>query len=266
MKKNVRKKGEIPVPGLSRGLAVMEFLSSHPQGNTQMEIAEALALPISSVARITLQLEATGWLRRDPDTKSFSLTMKMLMTGQRALFEKDLIGIALPEMRALRDKWLDTVVFGVMHDCEIVTIENCAGKRLFRFSIDPGHRSPLHCTAPGKAIAAYLPDTILDATLSRMQFKRYNSRTITGEKAFRRELALVRQNGYATDDGEQYNGIYCVGSALLDRNGYPVATIWITGPVENISEEDIPKIGADFRAAAARISSILGHPGGVPSA
>ena len=138
--------------------------------------------------------------------------------GEPLLDADNLIAGYLPGVNILNGASL------TLHDGEIVTIENCAGKRLFRFSIDPGHRSPLHCTAPGKAIAAYLPDAILDATLSRMQFKRYNSRTITGEKAFRRELALVRQNGYATDDGEQYNGIYCVGSALLDRNGYPVAT------------------------------------------
>ena len=263
MKKKARVDVSFPVPGLSRGLAVMDFLASRPHGGTQMEIAGALSLPVSSVARITLQLEATGWLRRNPDTKAFSLTMKMLMTGQRALFDMDLIGLALPEMRALRDKWLDTVVFGVMHDDEIVTIENCAGKRLFRYSIDPGHRSPLHCTAPGKAIAAYLPDATLDAILSRIQFKRYNARTITGTKAFRKELSLVRENGYSTDAGEQYNGIYCVDSALRDRNGYPVASIWITGPVENISAKDIPAIGADFRAAAARISSVLGYDVGI---
>ena len=58
--------------------------------------------------------------------------MKMLTIGQRALFESNLVELALPYMRTLRDKWLDTVVFGVMHDDEIVTIENCAGKRLFR--------------------------------------------------------------------------------------------------------------------------------------
>ena len=263
--KTSKKKDAMPVPGLSRGLSVMEFLSSRPQGGTQVEIAEALSLPVSSVARITLQLEATGWLRRNPDTKAFSMTMKMLMTGQRALFDRDLIGLALPEMRALRDKWLDTVLFGVLHDAEIVTIENCAGKRLFRFSIDAGHRSPLHCTAPGKAITAFLPQEIREGLMKRMTFTRYNSRTICTPKAFLAELKRVHENGYSTDDGEQYNGIYCVGAPILDRNAYPVATIWITGPVENISTDDIPKIGADFRDAASRISSLLGHNADKPN-
>ncbi len=259
MKKSMQSQDLNPVPGLSRGLAIMELISENPDGYTQMAIAEKLSLPISSVARITLQLESTGWLRRDPKTRAFSLTMKMLMTGQRALFDRDLIGLALPEMRALRDKWSDTVVLGVLHETEIVALESCAGKRLFRYSIDAGHRSPIHCTAPGKAIAAFLPDEERNQLISGIKFTRYNERTIKNATSFRQELKLVREKGYSTDNGEQYNGIYCVGSTLINRNSYPVASIWITGPVENISISDIPRIGKDFRDAAARISAILGH-------
>ena len=136
-----RKKELVTVPGLDRGLEILEFLSCCEHGKTQMEIADALHLPVSSVARITLQLEATGWLSRNPDSRVFRLTMKMLTIGQRALFESNLVELALPYMRTLRDKWLDTVVFGVMHDGEIVTIENCAGKRLFRYSIGADFKS-----------------------------------------------------------------------------------------------------------------------------
>ena len=258
------KKELVTVPGLDRGLEILEFLSSSERGKTQMEIADALHLPVSSVARITLQLEATGWLSRNPDSCVFRLTMKMLTIGQRALFESNLVELALPYMRALRDKWLDTVVFGVLHDDEIVTIENCAGKRLFRYSIDAGHRSPIHCTAPGKAIAAFLPDAILDELVSRIKFTRYNERTLTTPKAFLKELESVRALGYSVDRAEQYNGIYCVGAPILDRNAYPLAAIWITGPSENITAADIPKIGADFKSAALRISSILGFDATLP--
>ena len=258
MDKKSSTREQVTVPGLDRGLAVMEFLSAYERGKTQIEIASALHLPVSSIARITLQLEATGWLRRDPDTRTFSLTMKMLTIGQRALFESNLVELSLPFMRQLRDKWLDTVVFGVMHDTEIVTIENCAGKRLFRYSIDPGHRSPVHCTAPGKAIAAFLPKAVQADLVSRLKFVRYNARTITSPKAFAKELESVRAIGYSVDRAEQYNGIYCVGAPILDRNSYPIAAIWITGPSENISKSDIPKIGADFKSASLRISSILG--------
>ena len=103
-----------------------------------------------------------------------------------------------------------------------------------------------------------------DDLVSRIKFTRYNERTLTTPKAFRRELESVRATGYSVDRAEQYNGIYCVGAPILDRNAYPIAAIWITGPSENITAADIPKIGADFKSAALRISSILGFGATLP--
>ena len=74
----------------------------------------------------------------------------------------------------------------------------------------------------------------------------------------------MRAMGYSVDRAEQYNGIYCVGAPILDRNAYPIAAIWITGPSENITAADIPKIGADFKSAALRTSSILGFDATMP--
>ena len=83
-----------------------------------------------------------------------------------------------------------------------------------------------------------------------------------GKKEKGRQKELVTVPGL--DRAEQYNGIYCVGAPILDRNAYPIAAIWITGPSENITAADIPKIGIDFKSAALRISSILGFDATVP--
>ena len=247
------------VPGLARGLEVLEYLAQYPQGKTQKEIAEAVGLPAASASRITLLLEAAGYLWRDPDTKAFRHSMKMLMVGQRALFDADVIGLALPYMRAIRDEFNDTVVLGVLHETEVVAIENAPGKNLFRYSLDPGHRSELHTSAPGKALLAYLPEEECKALVARIKFTRYTKSTITTAKAYMQELADVRKNGYSIDRGEAYDGVYCVGAAIRDRNGYPVASIWITGPAQNCPPKNIPAVGARVVAAAQAVSHRLGY-------
>ena len=246
------------VPGLARGLEVLEYLAQYPQGKTQKEIAEAVGLPAASASRITLLLEAAGYLWRDPDTKAFRHSMKMLMVGQRALFDADVIGLALPYMRAIRDEFNDTVVLGVLHETEVVAIENAPGKNLFRYSLDPGHRSELHTSAPGKALLSYLPEEECRSLVARIKFTRYTTNTITTAKAYMQELADVRKNGYSIDRGEAYDGVYCVGAAIRDRNGYPVASIWITGPAQNCPPKNIPTVGAKIVAAAQAVSSRLG--------
>ena len=246
------------VPGLARGLEVLEYLSLHPQGKTQREIAEAVGLPAASASRITLLLEAADYLWRDPDTKAFRLSMKMLMVGQRALFDVDVVGLALPQMRAIRDALNDTVVLGVLHETEVVVIDSVPGRNAFRYALDPGYRFDLHTSSPGKAILACLPDDECRALVSRLRFTRYTKNSITSAKAYMRELAEVREKGYAVDRGEKLDGIYCVGAAIRDRNGYPVAAIWITGPSQNCPPSRFSAIGAKIAAAAQVVSGRLG--------
>lgn len=249
------------VPGLERGLAILEYLAEHPEGKSQNEIAEALKCPSASVFRMTLSLEKAGYLIRNPKTKAFRHTMKMLMLGQKAISEIDLVGNALPVMRTLRDKLHDTVALGVLNETEIIVLESVLGSHLFRFSLTAGHRIGLHASAPGKAIVGFLPEDQRDRTIQAIKFVKYNENTITTAKAFQQELATVREKGYSVDRGEEYASIYCLGAPIFDRNGYPIAAIWVTGPDNRVKPSQYPAIGEQIRDGALEISRVLGYQG-----
>ena len=248
-------------PSLERGLAILEFLARHPCGKGQLEIAQALKCPVSSVFRLTIELERAGYLERDPETKVFRHTQKMLMLGQQALSETDLIGSCVPFMRELRDELSDTILLGVLNGTEIIVLEQALGSHLFRFSVNAGHRIRAYCSAPGKAIIAFLPEKRQEQVIAQTEFVRFNANTIATPQAFRKELQKVVKVGYAEDKAEEYSGIYCVGAPIFDRSGYPIASIWITGPDVRVKPEMIPGIGTKIREGAARISRRLGHAG-----
>jgi DNA-binding IclR family transcriptional regulator len=248
-------------PSLERGLAILEFLAHHPGGKGQLEIAQALKCPVSSVFRLTLELERAGYLERDPETKVFRHTQKMLMLGQQALSETDLIGSCMPVMRELRDDLSDTILLGVLNDTEIIVLDQALGSHLFRFSVNAGHRIRAYCSAPGKAIIACLPEKRREAIIARTAFVRFNAHTIATPEGFRKELQKVHKLGYAIDNGEEYEGIYCVGASVFDRSGYPIAAVWITGPGMRVKPEMIPGIGEKIREGAARISRRMGWKG-----
>jgi DNA-binding IclR family transcriptional regulator len=239
----------------------LEFLAEHPEGKSQNEIAEELHCPSASVFRMTLSLEKAGYLVRNPKTKAFRHTMKMLMLGQKAISEIDLVGNSLPTMRKLRDALHDTVALGVLNEMEIIVLESVLGSHLFRFSLTAGHRIGLHASAPGKAILGFLPEDQRDRTIQSIKFVRYNDHTITTAKAFQQELASVREKGYSVDRGEEYASIYCLGAPIFDRNGYPIAAIWVTGPDNRVKPSQYPSIGEQIRDGALEISRILGYQG-----
>ena len=92
-----------------------------------------------------------------------------------------------------------------------------------------------------------------------MNFVRYNYNRICDMKSFRAELEKVRACGYGLDKGEEINGVNCVGAPVFDAHGYPVASIWITGPSERIRNEQLDEVGKLVRNYADMISARLGY-------
>ena len=113
------------------------------------------------------------------------------------------------------------------------------------------------CICPAKAILAYLPEKQLEKLLNVMVFKQYNHRTITSAADFCVALKDVRQHGYAIDRAEELDGVHCIGAPIFDRYGYPVASIWATGPSERLPENLFEQLGRQIREHADRISQRL---------
>ena len=256
---SMQNEEDFAVPGLSRGIHILELLAKRPEGLTQSEIAQALSIPFASVSRITNQLEAMGYLLRHPQSKAFRLSMRMMMVGQRALIGLDMMELAIPVMRQIRDEMQDTVALGVIQGTNVVVVESVPGTHPFIFTLNPGFTGQIHVTAPGKAIMAWYDKTRRNAILDKMRFKRYNDRTITTRAAFEKELDRTRQRGWAVDNGEEYDGVYCLAVPVLDRTGFPVAAIWVTGPGNRVPASRHPKIAGRLIELVGGISSALGY-------
>ena len=139
-----------------------------------------------------------------------------------------------------------------------IFIEQAQGHHTFRFILSPGKSFELHCSAPGKAIMAYLPNTVRDRYLSYMKFEQYNSRTITTREAYLAELEKVRNFGYALDNEEELNGVICVGAPIFNYTGYPCGAIWISGPKDRLSKEVTRSSAVCIKKIAEDISRDLG--------
>ena len=96
------------------------------------------------------------------------------------LNEHNLLEVVLPHLRNLRDLVKETACFGVLGDQKGIFIEQAQGHHTFRFVLSPGKPFELHCSAPGKAIMAYLPCNVRDYYLSQMCTHYYYSRGIHG--------------------------------------------------------------------------------------
>ena len=159
----------------------------------------------------------------------------------------------------LRDKVGETACFGVLGDEKGILLEQAQGHHTFRFVLSPGKSFELHCSAPGKAIMAYLPNTVRDRYLSYMTFAKYNARTITNRDAYLEELEKVRKLGYAMDNEEELNGVICVGAPIFNYTGYPCGAIWISDSKDRLTKEIFHSTVASIKEVAQNISAELGY-------
>ncbi len=247
------------VPNLEKGLAVLEYLSQSVKGKTLQEIKDDLEISQTTAYRILNAMTRLDYLIYNEDTKHYKLSRKLLTLGFRSLNEHQLLETVLPHLRELRDRVKETACFGVLGEEKGIFIEQAQGSYAFSFKLSPGKSFELHCSAPGKAIMAFLPVTVRDRYLSYMDFRRFNENTIISKEDYLKELDEVFRKGYSMDNEEELSGVICIGAPIFNYNGYPCGAIWISGPKGRLSESIIEFAALTIKETAEKISAELGY-------
>ena len=257
MSKQIKDSSYI-IPNLDRALRVMELLSDYPQGLTMSEIADSLKIPKNSAFRIIATMEYRGFLERNLNTKAYCLTNKMTNISYSTIAEKSLVESAWPSMQSLRDKCMETILFGTLIGHKGVVLEQAPGAHNFKFTVDIGTQFDLHTAAPGKAILAKVSEAEARKVVNKMSFEQFTDKTLKSPDEFMEHLKKVRKQGYGVDCDEEREGMRCIAAAVFNEKKYPVAAVWLTGPSSRIPIRDFPKLGKMVMETAAEISKKLG--------
>jgi IclR family transcriptional regulator, acetate operon repressor len=252
----VRDSG-VQTPALDRALAVLEFISAHSEGVTQVEIRKGLGFTGNLVFRLTKALVAHGYVDREEPGPRFVLSRKLLTLAQPKREERSLVQLAREPMRWLRDATHESAHIGVRSGFECIVLDRVVGPHPFKCYVEAGAHGPLHAGAPGKVMLAFLPQKELEETLRHMPLPALTPHTITSRSGFAKHLAVVRQRGYAMDLGETVEGHHCVGAPVFDADGRPLASIWITAPTPRLSEADGERLAPHVIKAAQMITETL---------
>lgn len=247
------------VPNLGKGLSIMDYLSVNIKGKTLQEIKEDLKISQTTAYRILNTMLRHGYLSYNEEGKKYKLSCKLLTLGFKAFNENGLFDVVFPKLKFLRDSVKETACFGILGEKKGMFIEQVQGVYTFSFTLMPGKEFDLHCSAPGKAIMAYLPKFLQDEYLSMMSFERHNDRTITNKEDYLKELEKVRENGFAIDDEEELTGVFCIGAPVFDYKGYPCGAIWISGPKDRLPQDKVKNDIEIIKNVSYEISKELGY-------
>ena len=131
------------------------------------------------------------------------------------------------------------------------------GSRALTVAAAVGRSLPVHATASGKVLLAHLADAESEVALEG-SLVAHTHRTITRPAELRRQLDVVRAQGFAFDDEELELGVRAVSAPVRDREGNVIAALSVTCPTSRLPLDRVPAIAAEARQAADAISRRLG--------
>lgn len=242
------------VPAIVRAIDVLEFVAQSRRGLSVSEISRNLALPKSSTHLTLATLEKRGFLRRNAQTGKYSFGLKLVSLSRRVLDHLDLREVARPFMNALMSKTGSIVHLAVLERNEAVLIDRVEPAGQSAGADWVGRRLDINCTGVGKALAAFLSEEQFNRLITAKQFARHNDNTIVTVRDLKKELARVREQGYAVDDEEDELGLRCVGVPILDAHQEPIAAISLAGTTEQIPFEKVHGLANTLKQTARDIS------------
>jgi IclR family acetate operon transcriptional repressor len=139
-----------------------------------------------------------------------------------------------------------------------VFLERIDGEGSIRFHAPLGQREEPHATAAGKAILAEMDEQQVRDLISEAGMAVHTSKTLTDVTALLEDLERVRVEGYATDDEEEAEGVFCVGAAFFDHQSKCAGALSITGLKVDVSLREVQRLGAIVKEHAERITLLLG--------
>ncbi|MGI5423807.1 IclR family transcriptional regulator [Streptomyces sp. CA-179760] len=119
----------------------------------------------------------------------------------------------------------------------------------------PRHRRnlPLHSTAVGRAVLAYLPKQNVDELIAR-GLEEFGDATPADPDELRAELQRIHTDGYSVNHNQFRPGVCAIAAPVLDEEGTPLATVAVSMPESRYDEARLPEWGRMVADTAAEIT------------
>jgi DNA-binding IclR family transcriptional regulator len=248
------------VQSLARGCDVLARVCQSESPLSLSELAKQSELSIGAIQRLTYTLENIGLLERDPLTKRFRTGSQMISLALSITRNLELAKVAHPFMQALSDQIGEVVGLGTIEGNNIILVDVIHTQQVLNINLNIGAIIPPHATSTGKAILAYLPDARVGQILGVNGLTKLTPNTITSAKSFKKELELVKAQGFATAFDENTIGLTTIGAPVRNSDGEVTAAMTIMAhSMKTPKEKFVSSFKKKLVQTADQISLAMGY-------
>ncbi|MGQ7846874.1 IclR family transcriptional regulator [Granulosicoccus sp. 3-233] len=239
-------------------LHVLTLVSESKKPRTFSELVADSGLHKSTLHRLLALGLQYGVLQYDEKGKTYLLGPKLFDLVKNAYQGYDIQILALNEMMRLHKLVRQNVTIGVPVGSDTVYLRILEAPQSIGPIPQPGMREPFHCSASGKALMAFRPDSAIKTKLDGHHFEKYTANTITSASKYLKALKEVRKTGFAVNDREEYDHFVGISAPIFNYLSEPIAVLNIWSLHQRCPLSELQGWSTELMASTARVTSLIG--------
>ena len=246
------------VQSVAKAARLINCLAAVKRPLSLQELSQTVGIPKTTVFGLLAPMREEGWVDQNEEGK-YRLGIRLFELGTIVSASWSIVPIARPQLQMIALHTGQSAQLSMLDKTEVLLLENGDPGSSLRIVSEAGDRLPVHSTASGKAMLAFLPPMQAKSILRSAGMPAFTPHTITSMEDMEAALEQVRAQGFAVEDGETRIGLRSVAAPVFDINGTPRYAISVLGMFRRTSEPDFQAARELVQAAARFVSKELGY-------
>ncbi|MFV0573894.1 MAG: IclR family transcriptional regulator [Vibrio sp.] len=234
------KKTEYRAPALEKGLEILELLANQSEPLTKKQISEHLNRSVNEIFRMLSVLVEKQYIQYDPESSSYSLTLKMFALSNQSPPIAMLLKRATPLMEKFSHSVNQSCHLSRYSNHELTVIASQESPYKMGFSLRLGAKLDICSSGSGVVLLSFSEQKSLDDILLSQQ-------SVTTEDQITHALSQLeqtRQQGYFIGKSPQISGVTNISVPIFGVFGEIIAVI--TSPFMTLNSKTVHHHIADL--------------------
>lgn len=251
------------VQSVEKAMALLDCFWASRREYSLAELAAQTGWAKSTIHALLCSMLTNGTIEQDALSGKYRLGFHTFELGCVAQERWRVRPLAAQAMRKITERTGEALYLGMRCMDEILLVENSENYDNFKISSPLGARMPMYGCSQGKVLLAQMTDAELEAYLKRTTFRTYTPYTIRDAAQLKKELQMVRVQGFAVEYSELRTGIKSVAAPIFEENrvcDYAISAVTIAKG--SATGDNFQKLQEIVVQAAAEITKELQAPSG----
>lgn len=218
---------------VARAARVLQELAAAEGTVALGTLSARVQLGKSTTHLILATLIDAGLVEHGPEKGSYRLGLAALELGAAALNQHGLGVMLSPPMEALAAATREAVSLSVANQGTALLVHRFETDQILRASIRVGARMPLHASASGRCLLAYMPASAQADSIAQLGLTKDEKLQLL------KSLDQIQQRGYDVQQDEWALGVSAIAAAVLDPQRSIVAALSISAPTTRFEPEQL---------------------------